>query len=114
MKVLEFYGIFLHIKMIEGSDDMTAYLIIYSCRGHANKFKTVDAAIKECAWDDRWMYHLNNTWILKSEMTSDEIGHKLNHLTNDNDDFLVIEITNNYAGWLPQQALDFLSTYIFD
>lgn len=93
---------------------MTPYLIIYSCKSSVSKFKEVDALIKECAWDDRWMYHLNNTWIIKSEMTADEIGRKLDLAANAHDDFLVIEIADNYACWLPQRALDFLRDYIFD
>lgn len=93
---------------------MTAYLIIYSCKNSVKKFKEVDEIIKQCAWDDRWMYHLNNTWIIKSKLTADEIGTKLNLVSNEHDDFLVIEIVDNYAGWLPQRALDFLREYIFD
>lgn len=93
---------------------MTAYLIIYSCKNSVKKFKEVDTLIRECAWDDRWMYHLNNTWIIKSKMTADEVGTKLNILANEHDDFLVIEIVDNYACWLPQRALDFLREYIFD
>lgn len=93
---------------------MTAYLIIYSCKSSVKKFKEVDAIIKECAWDDRWMYHLNNTWIIKSKMSADEIGTKLSIIGDEHDDFLVIEIADNYACWLPQRALDFLREYIFD
>lgn len=93
---------------------MTPYLIIYSCKSSVSKFKEVNALITECAWDDRWMYHLNNTWIIKSEMTADEIGRKLDLAANAHDDFLVIEIVDNYACWLPQRALDFLRDYIFD
>ncbi len=93
---------------------MTTYLIIYSCKSSVKKFKEVNALVKECTWDDRWMYHLNNTWIIKSEMTADEIGIKLDLLTQNHDDFLVIEIVDNYACWLPQKELDFLREYIFD
>jgi hypothetical protein len=92
---------------------MTPYIIIYSCKSSVKKFKAADAVIKECAWDERWMYHLNNTWMIKSELTADEIGRKLADATNTNDDFLVIEIANNYAGWLPQIALDYLQNNIF-
>ncbi|MGB7604695.1 MAG: hypothetical protein WBL93_04380 [Lutisporaceae bacterium] len=93
---------------------MTAYLIIYSCKSSVKKFKEVDALIKECAGDNRWMYHLNNTWIIKSERKANEIGTKLDLLTENHDDFLVIEIVDNYACWLPQKALDFLREHIFD
>lgn len=92
---------------------MTPYLIIYSCKSSVKKFKAADAAIKQCAWDDHWMYHLNNTWIILSEMTADEIGRKLVDVTDNNDDFLVVEIANNYACWLPQEALDYLQGSIF-
>lgn len=92
---------------------MTPYLIIYSCKSSVKKFKTADALIRECAWDDRWMYHLNNTWIIRSEMTADEIGTKLMNKLDTKNDFLVIEIVNNYAGCLPQEALDYLSNNIF-
>ncbi len=93
---------------------MTAYLIMYSCKNSVKKFKAVDTAVKRYAWDERWMYHFSNTWFIKSEMTADEIGKDLNHVTDENDDFLVIEIKNNYAGWLPQKALDYLENDIFN
>jgi|GEM_PF-3151744 len=93
---------------------MTPYLIIYSCKSSVKKFKAADAVIKECAWDERWMYHLNNTWIIKSELSADDIGRRLMNATSANDDFLVIEIANNYACWLPEQALDYLRDNIFN
>jgi hypothetical protein len=93
---------------------MTPYLIIYNCKSSVKRFKTADTAIRSFAWDDRWMYHLNNTWIIKSKMAANEIGKKLIELTETNDDFLVIEIADNYAAWLPQKALDYLRDVIFE
>jgi len=93
---------------------MKPFIIIYGCKSSIEKFKAADAVIKKCAWDEHWMYHLNNTWIIKSELTADEIGKKLAAATLTNDDFLVIEIAKNYACWLPQQALDYLQNNIFN
>lgn len=92
---------------------MTPYLIIFNCKSSVRKFKTADSVIRGCAWDDRWFYHLNNTWIIKSEMKADEIGTKLIDAVDSQNDFLIIEIVNNYACWLPQQALDYLKDNIF-
>jgi hypothetical protein len=93
---------------------MTPYLIIYNCKSSVQKFKIADAVIRNCAWDDRWFYHLNNTWIIKSKMKVDEIGTKLLDAIDSQNDFLIIEIANNYSCWLPQDALDYLRDNIFN
>jgi hypothetical protein len=93
---------------------MTPYLIIYNCKTSVRKFKIADAVIRGCAWDDCWFYHLNNTWFIKSEMKADEIGTKLLDAVDSQNDFIIIEIVNNYACWLPQQALDYLKDNIFN
>lgn len=92
---------------------MTPYLIIYNCKSSVRKFKTADAFIRDCAWNDCWFYHLNNTWIIKSELTAHEIGTKLIDAVDSQNDFLIIEIANNYACWLPQEALDYMKDHIF-
>lgn len=47
-------------------------------------------------------------------MQADEIGKKLIEALDSQNDFLIIEIANNYACWLPQQALDYLTDNIFN
>ena len=47
-------------------------------------------------------------------MKADEIGTKLIDAIDSRNDFLIIEIANNYACWLPKQALDYLKDNIFN
>jgi hypothetical protein len=47
-------------------------------------------------------------------MTVDEIGTKLLEAVDSQNDFLIIEIANNYACWLPQEALDYMKDRIFN
>lgn len=92
---------------------MAVYSISYNLQGNDDKYLAVDKVVKECCVNDIWMHYIDNTWFIKSQMSADQIGTKLNSITKDEDAFIVAEITNNYAGWLPQEGFDFMYNSIF-
>ena len=55
-----------------------------------------------------WWHYLESTWLIKTEATPNQILEKLQpHLVKD-DLILIIEVTTNYQGLLPQEAWDWI------
>ena len=92
---------------------MAVYFISYNLGGSEEKYASVESVIKDCCYNDTWIHYIDNTWIIKSQMSADQIGRRLNSITQDEDSFIVVEGTDNYAGWLPKEGFDFLYNRIY-
>lgn len=55
-----------------------------------------------------WAHIMPTTLLLQTELKAAEIKSALNEVKQDNETFLVTEITENYAGSLPAGALDWI------
>lgn len=55
-----------------------------------------------------WWHHLDSTWIISTSSGPEEWERRLRRHMDDNDSLLVIEICDNYQGWLPQKAWEWL------
>lgn len=92
---------------------MAVYLIAYNMGGDNEKFAAVDKAVKGCSFNDTWMYYIDNTWLIKSKMSADEIGKKIYSTVQGESSFVVIEVSNNFAGHLPTDAFNFMYNTLF-
>ncbi|MFZ5351177.1 MAG: hypothetical protein ACOZCL_00485 [Bacillota bacterium] len=92
---------------------MAVYVISYNLGNSEEKFQSVNKTIKECCYNETWMHYIDNTWIIKSRLSADEIGKRLSAASSDEDSFIVVEATNHFAGWLPKEAFDYLYTKIY-
>ncbi|MEG0133819.1 MAG: hypothetical protein RR782_06805, partial [Clostridium sp.] len=61
-----------------------------------------------------WWHYLDSTWIIKSDLSVIQVSNNLKSKMDNNDSLLVIEVENNYAGWLNNGAWDYLSESIFN
>lgn len=55
-----------------------------------------------------WAHIMPTTLLLQTEITADEIKSSLDEVKQDNETFLVSEITANYAGSMHPGALDWI------
>ncbi|ERK31565.1 hypothetical protein [Clostridium intestinale] len=56
-------------------------------------------------------YHvLDSTWLVSTNKTAKEVYSVLQPVGDTNDNILVIQVTSNYWGWLPQKAWEWLSS----
>ncbi len=56
-----------------------------------------------------WWHHLDSTWVISTKASPDEWQERLRRHIDENDSLLVIEVTNNYQGWLPERAWEWLN-----
>ncbi|GJL85792.1 MAG: hypothetical protein DHS20C02_15670 [Micavibrio sp.] len=82
-----------------------AHLISYDLNKPGQNYDDLYEAIKRLG---AWWHYLDSTWIVKSSYSAPEIFEKLKPHIDKNDTVLVIEITSEYSGWLPQKAWDWL------
>lgn len=93
---------------------MKAYLITYDLKKSGQNYNALYDAIKSASYNDTWMHYLDSTWIIKSNLSVQQVSDKIKQAVDDNDSFIVIEVVKNYQGWLPTEAWDYLTNNIFN
>ena len=69
---------------------------------------------KELKKAKAWWHHLDSTWIIETNLSCSTWQKRIRKHLDDNDSFLIIEIRNNYQGWLPERAWDWLKNRKWD
>lgn len=82
------------------------YAINYDLKRPGQNYDALYAAIKGCG--DTWHY-LGSTWLVDTTLDATGIWNRLVPHVDKNDFFLVIGVTRNYSGWLPQDAWNWLN-----
>ena len=86
------------------------YAINYDLKKPGQNYDDLYSAIKNCGV--RWWHYLDSTWLVETNLTADQIWNKLTPHTDQNDNVLVIKVTKDYSGWLPQIAWDWLNEHM--
>jgi hypothetical protein len=88
------------------------YLITYNTALLRN-YNPLKESIKGCS--SAWWHHLNNTWLINTNLNANQIYQNLSRHIQPNDRLLVIQIPNNadYQGYLPQEAWDWIKDQQF-
>jgi hypothetical protein len=53
-----------------------------------------------------WWHYLPNTWLIKTDKPPQYWHNKIAPIMQNTDRLLIIEVTNNYFGWLSKDAWD--------
>lgn len=91
---------------------MAVYLITYDLHKAGQDYEGLYEAIKNSS-TGVWSHRLDSTWIIKSNLTVNEVSNNIKAKVDDNDHFLVIEVKNNKQGWLPKEAWNYLNNNVF-
>ncbi|MDK2824541.1 MAG: hypothetical protein PWP71_2459 [Clostridia bacterium] len=90
---------------------MAAYIVTYDLNNPGKDYNELYETIKNsCSW---YCHYLDSVWVIKSNLTAQQISDKLIPVIDKNDYLLVIEVINNKQGWLPKKAWDCLNNHIF-
>lgn len=81
------------------------YAINYDIKKPGQNYQSLYEAIKSCG---TWWHYLDSTWLVDTNLTADSIWKKLAPNIDKNDSVLVIEVTQDYSGWLPQKAWNWM------
>jgi hypothetical protein len=86
---------------------LNVLLISYALRTLAVDYSPLYQAIKRNS--ATWWHFLDDTWIIETNMTADDLGRLLITHISTNDSLIVVRITPEHQGWLPQIAWDWLN-----
>ncbi|HLR00022.1 MAG TPA: hypothetical protein VK102_06560 [Sphingobacterium sp.] len=84
---------------------MKVYSISYDLSTPGTDYDALYEAIKQY----RWAHYLESTWWVATNDSANQIFNNIQPHIDDNDRILVIELKDNKAGWLPQEAWDWLN-----
>lgn len=90
---------------------MAAYMITYDLNSTGQKYDEVIKAIKDCS--SYWCTYWKSSYLIKSSLTPNQITDKIKPYLDDNDRMIVIEVKNNYQGWLSKEQWDYIKEKIF-
>ena len=91
---------------------MKTYLITYDKSIVLKNYRPLYEAIKSCS--GVWWHHMENTWLIRSEFSAASLYSRLKPHIAHSDRLLIIEIKQfgDYAGWLNQDAWNWISNQI--
>lgn len=92
---------------------MYAYLITYDLIYPGRNYIAIERVIKGCSINEICCHPLESVWIIKSALTANQIKEFLIKVTDQNDKFLVAEITKNCDGIMNANDCNFISNNIF-
>ena len=81
-------------------------LITYDLNKPGQNYNDLYEEIKKAG---TWWHHLDSTWIINTEYSSIEWNTRLKKHMDSNDSLLIIEVCDNYQGWLPEKAWEWLN-----
>ena len=84
---------------------MKVYLITYDLNNPHKDYSSLYEKIKSLG---RWWHYLDSTWIVATRNSSSQINDILKAVLDSDDGILVIEVKNDYNGWLPEEAWDWM------
>ena len=87
---------------------MAVYMITYDLNKPGQNYDKLYEAIKKCSSNDTWMHYLDSTWFIKTNLSTKQVYEQLAPCLDKSDNILVMEVTNNYYGYLPNKAWDYL------
>jgi hypothetical protein len=77
------------------------YSINYDLHRPGQNYEDVINVIKSLG---AWWHYLDSTWLVDTTLNAAQIWAKLEPHIDTNDNFLIIGVTRDYSGWLPEDA----------
>lgn len=90
----------------------TVYMITYDLNAPGKKYDDVYQAIKDSS-TGVWCHYWDSTWLIRSNLTPDQVSENIKKYIDSNDRFIVIEVRNNKQGWLTKEQWDYINNEIF-
>lgn len=84
---------------------MAVYLITYDLNKPGQKYEDLHKAIKSYG---TWAHHLDSTWIIETSSSLQVVADHLVNQIDNSDTLLVIEVKNNYSGWMPKKFWEWM------
>lgn len=83
------------------------YAINYDLKQPGQNYDELFKAIKGLG---AWWHYLGSTWLVDTSLTATQVWDRISPHTDKNDRFLIISVTRNYSGWLPEDAWEWIKS----
>lgn len=77
------------------------YSIQYDLNRPGQNYADLHTAIKCCG---AWWHYLDSSWLVDTALMASGIWTRLSPHIDKNDNMLIIGVTRDFAGWLPEAA----------
>lgn len=91
---------------------MAAYMITYDLNSEGQNYDKVIEAIKEAS-TGAWCSYWKSSYLIKSNLTVQQVSDKITPYVDSNDSLIVIEVKKNYQGWLTEKQWKYIRENIF-
>ncbi len=91
---------------------MAAYMITYDLNSSGQKYDKVIQAIKDSS-TGAWCSYWKSSYLIKSSLTPNQISDNIKPHLDSNDHLIIIEVKNNYQGWLSDKQWKYIKENIF-
>lgn len=91
---------------------MAVYLITYDLNKSGQDYENVIDQIKKASTGS-WCSYWKSSYLIKSNLTPEQIIENLKPYIDGNDRFLIIEVVNNKSGWLTEKQWNYINQNIF-
>lgn len=88
------------------------YMITYDLNSKGQKYDEVIEAIKNAS-TGVWCSFWKSSYLIKSNLTVQQVNDKIIAHLDSNDRLIVIEVKNNYLGWLTDEQWKYIRENIF-
>lgn len=89
------------------------YLITYDLNKTGQNCTDVIQAIKDASTGD-WCTFWKSSYLIKSNLTANQISEKITPHLDQNDSMIIIEANlSNYQGWLDEDEWNYIKSKIF-
>jgi hypothetical protein len=86
---------------------MRVLLVTYTLRNSLKDYNPLFESIKSVG---KWWHYIDTTWIVQTNLTADQLAHKLLPFIEQPDYLLVVLIAREHQGWLPKAAWEWLNS----
>jgi hypothetical protein len=83
------------------------YSINYDLKKQGKDYKGLHEAIKSCGV---WWHYLGSTWLVDTSLNAAGIFNKVKSHIDADDNILIIGVTKDSSGWLPQAAWEWINS----
>ena len=84
------------------------YAVNYDLKKPGQNYEKLYEAIKSCGG---WWHYLGSTWLVDTTLSAQGVWDRLTPHVDKNDFFLIIGVTRENCGWLPQAAWDWINEH---
>ncbi len=84
-------------------------LVTYDLKGPSAHYSRLYDLLKS---QQGWSHYLASTWLIHSNKTAQQLSEEIRPLLLPNDFFLVVRFSQEYWGWMPKEAWDWVSNHL--